>query len=143
MPGSAFNLEGAVEEVKKGKKVPLVEARRLALKILEDTDRRLKKEGYVDLALYTEEDLADARREAFEWCAELCERSGAKTEAYYIRNPDKYAAQRKAIDHNHELLGIVAFVLGREREKQKNTLAEPSASAGRERRPRHERFCFP
>jgi hypothetical protein len=133
MPGSAFNLEGAVEEVKKGKKVPLVEARRLALKILEDTD----------LALYTEEDLADARREAFEWCAELCERSGAKTEAYYIRNPDKYAAQRKAIDHNHELLGIVAFVLGREREKQKNTLAEPSASAGRERRPRHERFCFP
>jgi hypothetical protein len=38
-PGSAFNLEGAVEEVKKGKKVPLVEARRLALKILEDTDR--------------------------------------------------------------------------------------------------------
>ncbi|MHC4561097.1 MAG: hypothetical protein ACYS80_27785 [Planctomycetota bacterium] len=122
-----------MEEVKKGKKVPLVEARRLALKILEDTD----------LALYTEEDLADARREAFEWCAELCERSGAKTEAYYIRNPDKYAAQRKAIDHNHELLGIVAFVLGREREKQKNTLAEPSASAGRERRPRHERFCFP
>jgi hypothetical protein len=114
MPGSAFNLEGAVEEVKKGKKVPLVEARRFALKILEDTDRRLKKEGYVDLALYTEEDLADARREERKCVSVLLAYIDAKDyliSAYRVGN-QKIAD--KALDTITELEDAVCAIRARE-----------------------------